>query len=441
MTVLSLGDRLRQLAGELGDRPALIAVDRSGRQEVLGWRGLARLMEREARAAARRGGAVTAVPVRGDLDGVARLVGAFDAGAPVLLLDAAAPEAERERLTAEAHRLTAGAAPAGYLMPTGGSTGLPKLVLRPRLPEYDPRRNPSALFRATGWHPGQTQLLAGPPHHTAPLAHLLEALLTGTTVVLPAAFRPDQVFDLIEQHGVGWTQLTPTHLRILEPLLDTRAGALRSLRGVLHTAAPCPPATKRRWIEALGGDRVHETYGSTEGTGVTLCTGTEWLARPGTVGRGFLTQVRILDEAGAQLPPGRPGTVFMRTVGGGPAFRTVGDRGHLDEDGYLFLAGRTDDLVIIGGENVDPHEVTAALLDHPEVADAAVFGVRDDTFGVYLRALAVPAAGAELDAGRLREHLAARVAPHKLPAVIRLVPELPRSAAGKLAAEVRRLRA
>ncbi|MFE9422578.1 AMP-binding protein [Kitasatospora sp. NPDC006697] len=433
----TIGDRLRQLAGELGDRPAVVAVDPTGRQEAVGWRTLSRLVDERSRAAAASGRAVTPVALHNDTEGIARLLGAFDAGALVLVLDAAAPPAEQERLTAEAHRLAAGT-PTGYLMATGGSTGRPKLVLRPRLPGYDERRTPSALFRATGWRSGRTQLLAGPLHHTAPLAHLVEALLTGTTLVVPAVFRPDAVPGLVAEHRIEWTQLTPAHLRILEPLLDAPDSPLRRLRGVLHTAAPCPPATKRRWIEALGGDRVHETYGSTEGTGVTLCSGTEWLARPGTVGRGFLTQVRILDAGGAVLPPGRPGTVYMRTVGAGSAFRTVGDRGHLDEDGYLFLAGRTDDLVIIGGENVDPHEVTAALLGHPEVADAAVFGVRDDTFGVYLRALAVPAAGAAVDAAALREHLAARIAPHKLPAVIRLVPELPRSAAGKLAAGLRR---
>jgi len=180
-------------------------------------------------------------------------------------------------------------------------------------------------------------------------------------------------------------------MREILRLPDLDPAGFTSLRAMLHTAARCDAETKRGWIGLLGPERVYELYGATEGVGVTLVRGDEWLARPGTVGRGFVTQVRILDEAGKPGParrgrqpcscgpPQRVGRSdyvneqAIRTTLDG--FATVGDHGRLDRDGYLYLEPRDHDIINVGGEKVDPDEVEAALRDHPAVIDAVAVAV------------------------------------------------------------------
>jgi len=160
-----------------------------------------------------------------------------------------------------------------------------------------------------------------------------------------------------------------------------------------------------------------------------------------------MTQIRILDDAGRRLPPGEVGAVHMRTgrVGGRPSylgglplagtpdgFVSVGDHGWLDQDGYLFLAPRRTDLINVGGENVYPAEVEAALLEHPSVLDAMAVGGPDPVFGAVVHARVVRTAGAQPSGPELIRHCAARLAPYKVPNKISFVATVPRSAAGKL---------
>ena len=187
---------------------------------------------------------------------------------------------------------------------------------------------------------------------------------------------------------------------------------LSSLRKILHAAAPCPPEVKRRVMAVFPPGVVWEFYGATEGPG-TIISPEEWLARPGSVGRPWPgITVKVLDDDGHDVPPGTVGTIYLSTPGGGKfsyrnapektasAFRgdffTVGDMGWLDADGYLFIADRRTDMVITGGVNVYPAEIEAALLAHPDIVDAAVFGVPDDRWGEALRAVVEPRRGAVL---------------------------------------------
>ncbi|HEY7816472.1 MAG TPA: hypothetical protein VIC62_24710 [Nakamurella sp.] len=172
-----------------------------------------------------------------------------------------------------------------------------------------------------------------------------------------------------------------------------------------------------------------------------------WLARPGTVGRGFLTQIRILDDAGNQVPPGSTGTVFMRTpqrVGrsdyvGDQAIRTtpdgfaaVGDRGRLDSDGYLYLEPRDHDVINVGGEKVDPDEVEAALRAHPAVVDAVAAAVPHQTLGSVVGAYVVLRPGASVRKAELAAHCGRRLAGYKIPKQFTFVDQVPRSGAGKV---------
>jgi bile acid-coenzyme A ligase len=295
-------------------------------------------------------------------------------------------------------------------------------------------------LQRAGWRPGQTQLILGPLHHAAPFSRLLDGLLGGNTVILTNGWYPELIFDLSAEYDVDWVQLTPVHLRTAQHLLDTRAGDLDTVGAVLHTAAPCPADTKRQWIDALGPSRIFEMYAATEGIGATLCSGSEWLRKPGTVGRGVLTRIRVLSDDGRPLPAGEVGTVYMRSVttsekayDGRAGYRSVKDLGYLDSDGYLFLKGRADDLVIIGGENVHLNEVEMALLAVEGVADAIVDVVHDEALGVSLKARVVPAAGTVLDPRVVQRGCREIVSPVMVPRRIEIVADIKRSPAGKLA--------
>jgi bile acid-coenzyme A ligase len=340
--------------------------------------------------------------------------------------------------------------PAGaiaYLLATGASTGIPKISARPGPLRYDPAWTPSVVIRQTGWRSGQRQLIVGPLYHAAPFTAFLDALLDSNTVVLQPFFAPQWTVELVRRYAIEWLQLTPAHMREILRLPDLDPAGFASLRAMLHTAARCEPDTKRGWIGLLGPERVYELYGATEGVGVTLVRGDEWLARPGTVGRGFLTQIRILDGAGNLVPPGTTGTVFMRTPQRAvrseyvndrairttlDGFATVGDRGRLDREGYLYLEPRDHDAINVGGEKVDPDEVEAALRDHPAVIDAVAVAMPHQTLGSVVGVHVVLRPGASVRKAELAAHCGRRLAGYKIPKHFTFIDQVPRSAAGKI---------
>jgi long-chain acyl-CoA synthetase len=218
---------------------------------------------------------------------------------------------------------------------------------------------------------------------------------------------------------------------------------------MVHSAAPCPVEVKQRMLD-WWGPVIYEYYAATEGGG-TLVTPEEWLKKPGTVGKPWpMSEVRVLDDEGNEPPTGEPGTVYMR-MGDytfeyhkdkektdntwREGFFTVGDVGYMDDDGYLFLCDRKVDMIISGGVNIYPAEVESALLTHPKVADAAVFGIPDEDWGEQVKAVVQPEEGVE--PGReLEDELFAwckqKVAAYKCPRSIDFVEELPRDPNGKL---------
>jgi bile acid-coenzyme A ligase len=284
----------------------------------------------------------------------------------------------------------------------------------------------------------------GPLYHAAPFTSLLSGLLDGHTIIVQGAFSPENAADAIERHGVQWMQVTPSHMSKMLAAPEVTAERLASLRAVLHTAAPCDAATKRGWIDLLGPTRVYEMYGATEQIGMTLARGDEWLARPGTVGKGFLTQIKVLDEDGFAVPPGVVGRVFMRRGAGRrpsgvdlsavehtvDGFLTVGDHGYVDEDGYLFLSGRRADMMTVGGSNVYPAEIERVVLELPGVRDVAVVGREHPDFGSVPVAYVVADPG--LTAADVNRHCRTALAVHKRPRQVEFVDELPRTEAGKL---------
>jgi bile acid-coenzyme A ligase len=309
----------------------------------------------------------------------------------------------------------------------------------------DPLGGYRMMLRRTGWSEGLRQLVVGPLHHAAPFTHLLAGLIDHHTILLQGVFEAARTWEAVTRHAVEWFQVTPTHMRGMSAAGMPARELLGSLRGVLHMAAPCDATTKRQWIDLLGGERVHEVYGATEQIGVTHVSGTEWLARPGTVGKGFLTRIRVADDSGV-LPPGQVGTVYLRratarqasprdlsTVEHTPdGFLTVGDRGWLDEDGYLYLEGRRSDALQVGGASVFAGEIERVVQEVPGVRDVAVTGAPHRSLGTVPRALVTLFPGTNTDIRAIRQHCRRALAAHKVPHSIEIVSELPRSEAGKL---------
>jgi long-chain acyl-CoA synthetase len=334
---------------------------------------------------------------------------------------------------------------------TSGTTGRPKGVDRDTRPATQSTLY-QRIFTSAAMTPADTHLCTGPLYHAAPLAFSFGIpLLYGMTVVLMDGWDAEEMLRLVDEHGVTHTHVVPTMFhRLLALPGDVRDRYdVSTLRHVLHGAAPCPVEVKKGIIDWLG-PVVYEYYAATEGGG-TFVDSTEWLAKPGTVGKPVEPDlIRILDDDGEQLPPGEIGTVYIRAADSPfryykddektrSAYRgnyfTLGDHGYLDEDGYLFLTGRIAELIISGGVNIYPAEVDAALLQHPAVGDAGTIGVPDPEWGERVVAVVelqpdVPPSDAL--AAELVQWCRQRLAHYKCPREVHFVDALPRHDNGKL---------
>ncbi|MFF0699989.1 AMP-binding protein [Streptomyces tendae] len=339
------------------------------------------------------------------------------------------------------------------LLYSSGTTGQPKGVAAnlPLAPLGTPPGVATLLHERWGLDEESVFLSPAPLYHAAPLRFCMTVHRYGGTVVIMERFDAEAALELIERHHVTHTQMVPTMLtRILKLPAEARARRdMSSLRVLVHAAAPCPPMTKQALIDWLG-PIVHEYYSATENYLFTAIDSEEWLAHPGSVGRALVGRPHVLDETGTELPVGEVGTIWSE--GGLPfeylndpaktaasrndrGWTTVGDLGRLDADGYLYLADRRADLVISGGVNIYPQEAENVLVEHPDVADAAVFGIPHDELGEVVHAVV------QLRPGRLahaqtaeqlidwcRQHLSL----YKCPRGLDFADRLPRSPTGKL---------
>lgn len=325
---------------------------------------------------------------------------------------------------------------------SSGSTGLPKLIVPANPGLYDPD-NPSRLFCAR-----RAALVPGPLYHAVPFSAAWQAVFAGARAVVMERFDAAECLRLVAAHRVDRMCLVPTMmLRIWRlPEAERLSADLSSLEFVMTGGAPCPAWLMRAWIEWLGPDVLHEAFGPSERIGGTFITGREWLAHPGSVGRASHGRIRILDpESGRECPAGTLGEIWMLPEGGpGSTYRyvgsdarrdregweSVGDMGRLDEDGYLYLGDRRADMILVGGRNLYPAEVEAALDEHPEVLSSAVIGLPDSDLGQRVHALVETAPEADLEA--LRAHVAERLVAWKVPRTIERVDHPLRDDAGKV---------
>ncbi|ORB73913.1 acyl-CoA synthetase [Mycobacterium scrofulaceum] len=353
---------------------------------------------------------------------------------------------------------TAGAAPpvsdGSEMLYSSGTTGRPKAVRRP-LPtdgngSWAQAVLELALTRKYGMDRDSVYLSPAPLYHAAGVNYTMAVNRVGAAAILMRKFDAEAVLRLIETHRVTHAQFVPTmFVRMLKlPRAIRERYDVSSLRCVLHAAAPCPVDVKRDMMKWFG-PIIHEYYGGTEGFAGTTIGPEEWLAHPGSVGRP-MSPVHVVGDDGVELPAGRAGELFFE---GGPDFeyfkdpaktasvsndrgwRTLGDMGYVDEDGYLYLTDRSTFMIVSGGVNIYPQEVENLLIMHPKLVDAAVFGVPNDEFGEEVKAVVQPGDGVTPGPGletELIEYCRAHLAGYKCPRTVEFVPELPRDPNGKL---------
>lgn len=335
---------------------------------------------------------------------------------------------------------------------SSGTTGRPKGIKR-ELRHLAPSDAAPPLGAIIDFwtDPDSVYLSPAPLYHTAPNVWSMCMQAVGIPVVVMERFDAEGTLDAIARHRVTHGQFVPVMftrmLKLPEAVRDSYD--VSSLRRVIHAAAPCPIDIKKQMI-AWWGPIVDEYYASSEGHGFTLIGAEDWLTHPGSVGRALIGTVHILDENGDELPAGESGEIYFESAvqfeylndpektaasTSRHGWRTVGDIGYLDDDGFLYLTDRRHHMIISGGVNIYPQEAENLLVTHPKVMDAAVFGIPDDEMGQSVKGvvqLVEPGEASDELAEEILAWLRDRLAHYKCPRSISFSEQLPRTDTGKL---------
>ena len=337
---------------------------------------------------------------------------------------------------------------------SSGTTGRPKAVRRPLPADGNGSWAQSvlemALIHKYGMSLASVYLSPAPMYHAAGVNYTMAVNRVGAAAIIMRKFDAEAVLRLIETHRVTHAQFVPTmFVRMLKlPKAVREKYDVSSLQCVIHAAAPCPTDVKHQMMKWFG-PIIHEYYGGTEGFAGTTIGPLAWLAHPGSVGIP-MAPVHVVGQDGRELPVGESGELYFE---GGPDFayfkdpaktasvsndrgwRSLGDMGYVDEDGYLYLTDRSTFMIVSGGVNIYPQEAENLLVTHPKLVDAAVFGVPNDEFGEEVKAVVQPVDGVtpgpDLEA-ELIEYCRTHLAGYKCPRTVEFDPELPRDPNGKL---------
>jgi long-chain acyl-CoA synthetase len=331
---------------------------------------------------------------------------------------------------------------------SSGATGKPKGILLSHRSRILTAYAAAAEYRALG--PGTRMLVSTPVFHGAGFLNLLAPCWFGGQAVILSRFSIDRLLSLIESHAITKAHLVPAHFAAFFALSHTerRRWRLASLRCIVSGTAPLAQPMKEKIVEAFGPGVLHERYGSTEASIVSNLRPADQLRKTACVGLPFAgVEVQIRGGDGVVLPPGEVGELWSRSpfmfsgywrrpeaeakaVRGG--WVSAGDLARRDDEGYLYLVDRKDDMIISGGENVYPREIEEVLLRHPAVEEAAVIGLAHEYWGEAITAFVHLRRGASADEHALQAFCALHVAKWKIPKRIHLCAPLPRNSMGKI---------
>jgi bile acid-coenzyme A ligase len=473
---IPFGAKLQELAQQRPDEPAVTVVALDGTAQSLTFGELDARAIQWGRTLAANGaetGSLVALAIPNSQHLVLATLGCWKIGAVPIPMHWDLPEWERDRvravidpavvvdeqsrweLDARAAResenpLPTAVSPTANGICSSGSTGVPKVILNLAPSLWTPAQGEPFLANWTPVAQPQTIMVPAPMYHTNGFATFL-MLLAGDHLVILEKFDAALVLDVIERYRITNFTATPTMLARIAARPDVRQRDLSSVVFILQGAAVMPPPLLHTWFELLSPEQILTAYGMTENLGLTALRGDEWLTHPGSVGRGFRdTEIRILDAEKRPLGPGEDGDVYLRApmsagyryLGGASplpstddGFRSAGDIGHLDADGYLYIIDRRVDMIITGGANVFPAEVESALAGHPGIADVVVIGLADSQWGRRVHAVVQLAdldGQAALSEQQVIEYAKSRLAPYKAPKTVEFVDAIPRTAATKV---------
>jgi acyl-CoA synthetase (AMP-forming)/AMP-acid ligase II len=330
-----------------------------------------------------------------------------------------------------------------FVILTSGTTGTPKGAQRGQPDTLSPL---AAMFSKIPLRAEERMMIAAPLFHSWGFAHLLLGLALTSTYVLRRKFDPEETLRATEESGATVLVVVPVMMqRILElPQETLDKYELPNLRVTAASGSALPGELAKKWMDTFG-DNLYNLYGSTEVAWATIATPEDLRAAPGTAGRPPRgTRVRIVDEGGRDVKPGKTGRVFVGnemafegyTGGGGKdeldGLLSSGDVGHFDDDGRLFIDGRDDEMIVSGGENVFPREVEDLLSDHDQIKEVAVIGVDDEQFGQRLKAFVVTTEGTDLSEDEVKSYVKSNLARYKVPREVQFLDSLPRNATGKV---------
>ena len=342
--------------------------------------------------------------------------------------------------------------PGALMLYTSGTTGFPKGVWRP-LPDaayVGPPTFAADLISIFQLDANSRYLLTGPLYHAASLRAVLAVSSSGGSAICLQKFDAETALRTVVAQRVTHSQWVPTLfqrlLRLPQAVRDDYHAPAHRL--AYHAAAPCPVPVKHAMID-WWGPILMEYYAGSESVGMTQLNSLEWLAHPGSVGRPTRGVPHILDDDWNELPAGQTGRIFFSGLSafqyfGDPektagrtspqGYQTLGDIGHIDKDGFMYLTDRMDDMIISGGVNIYPQEIEAAIIEMPEVVDVGVVGIQDAEYGE--RPVAFISGAPDMDLAELERRVRAfcetRLGTIKRPVRYVVLPQLPRSAAGKM---------
>lgn len=329
-----------------------------------------------------------------------------------------------------------------FIMYTSGTTGLPKGVMHSHATAFASLSNVLATIDI---REGDRYLNALPLFHVGALTPLMSNLFCGSCIFLMRQFDPVAMWEVIEAERITGTLAVPAMLNFMLAVPDIESRDISSLRAILSGASPVPVALIERYFDI--GIEIHQVYGLTESGGPGCFLGSaDALSRAGSTGRGYLmTDVRVIDADGNDVPPGVPGQILLRgdhnmvgywnrpeataeTLRDG--WLHTGDVAIRDEDGFVTIHDRIKDVVISGGENVYPAEVENVLLQHPGISDVAVIGQESATWGECTFAVVVRADDTLCESDVLA-FCDGKMARFKVPKATAFIDEIPRNPTGK----------